>query len=121
VNAEPRNAEILNAAFESCVRVISSPEPGKEKSIFAEWSRLAMGHAMKAGRDKVEAVDRLQQAAAEIGLEPDFAQGCLAEAVRFAENGAPPVLIFVQTCTRSRLQKRRELKMAAIDRQSFPC
>jgi putative DNA primase/helicase len=78
---------ILSEGFESCLRVIAGAAPGKEQTIFAEWSRSAMDHALKAGQDKVDAVDRLHQAGCAIGLDVKYLQQSLSSAVEFAETG----------------------------------
>ena len=87
MNAAPQNREMLEAAWESCLSVIARAQPGKEKSIFAEWSRHAIDHALKAGHEKSNSVDRLREAGIAIGLDEAYIQDCLASAVRIAEDG----------------------------------
>jgi hypothetical protein len=74
-------------AFQSCIRTIAGAQAGKEQRVFAEWSRHAMHYAIKGGRDKVDIADRLHQAGSAIGLDVDFVQQCLSEAIEFAEGG----------------------------------
>ena len=91
---------ILSEGLESCLRIIAGAAAGKEQSIFAEWSRSAMDHAVKAGFDKVSIVDRLHQAGSSIGLDDGFMQTCLTSAVEFADSGgisastvSPPIAV----------------------------
>jgi putative DNA primase/helicase len=82
-----QHQEILAEAFQSCLHVIAGAAAGKERQVFADWSRQAMGHAIKAGWDKVDAVDRLDRAGSAIGLNDGFRQQSLTAAVEFAEGG----------------------------------
>jgi putative DNA primase/helicase len=79
-----QNQAILEEAFDSCIKTIARAESGKEKLVFSRFAQHAMDHAAKGGADKVTAVDRLHQAGAAIGLDPDFMQRCLSNAVEFA-------------------------------------
>jgi putative DNA primase/helicase len=76
---------IFTEGCQSCLRVIVGAAPGKERQVFAEWSRSAMDHATKGGHSKADAVDRLHQAGIAIGLDVEFLQNCLSAAVEFAE------------------------------------
>jgi hypothetical protein len=91
MNIPTHHQTILAEAFQSCIRIIDRAESGKEQQIFEEWSRHAMRHATKGGRDKVESVDRLYQAGLAIGLEVDFLQTQLRSAVEFAESEDAPL------------------------------
>jgi hypothetical protein len=90
MNAAPRHRDLLAAAFDSCLRTIAGAESGKEQIVFGQQSREAMRHAIGAGQDKVDAVDRLHNAGTALGLHPDFLQATLSEAVESL--GRPPQL-----------------------------
>jgi putative DNA primase/helicase len=80
------NQHILaEASFQSCLRTIAGAPPGKEAVVFAHQAPLAIYLWMKAGKDKVEGVDRVNQAGTAIGLDVDYVQECLSYAVKATE------------------------------------
>jgi hypothetical protein len=76
---------IFVEAFQSTIRTIAGATPGKEASVFARQAPFAVECWLRAGRDKVEAVDRVYRAGTSIGLDPGYIQECLRDAVEEAE------------------------------------
>ena len=76
---------IFVEAFQSTIRTIAGATPGKEASVFARQAPFAVECWLMAGRDKVEAVDRVYRAGTSIGLDPGYIQECLRDAVEEAE------------------------------------
>ena len=122
MNSETRQAEILREAFDSCLRVIAGAAAGLEESIFAEWSRHAMKHAVAAGWNKVDAVDRLYQAGTAIGLDVFTIQEALTEAVRLAESNALPDVSVVPLKKTDKPSSWRDncYSAAELRRRTFP-
>jgi hypothetical protein len=77
----PHQKEILEEAIASCLRVIVGAEPGKEELVFSEFAHDAIQHALSAGWDKAEIIDRLDNAGVAIGLDADLRQRILSDAI----------------------------------------
>jgi hypothetical protein len=88
VSVDPHQQENLTEAFNSCLRIIAGADEDKIKQVFTEWTRHGMRHAFAAGWDKVETVERLDNAGKAIGLDDDFRTQAIADAVAHAEAGA---------------------------------
>jgi hypothetical protein len=73
------------AGFQSCIKTIDGAARGKEALVFAKQAPLAIYYWKKAGRDKVDGVDRVNQAGTAIGLDVDYVQECLSYAVEATE------------------------------------
>jgi hypothetical protein len=76
---------ILVAGLESALRTIAKATPGLVASVFAAQSKLALEYGLRAGKPKSEVVDRVYNAGAARGLDPDYIQQCLAAAVKHGE------------------------------------
>ena len=86
-------------ALSSCVRVITSPAPGKEKLVFQQQSTQALALARSFGVDPADIFDTLEAAAVNSGLVKqvggDVVQGWIAEAanprISNANASQPPI------------------------------
>jgi AAA domain len=81
----PHQKEILEESIASCLRVIVGAEPGKEELVFSEFAYQAIRHALLAGWEKAEIIDRLENAGVAIGLDADLRQRILRDGIRRAE------------------------------------
>lgn len=69
---------------DSALRTIMNAETGKESVVFAQCCQVGIAAALGGGLDKVDAVDRFQNAGEALGLDHGFITGCLAAAVQSA-------------------------------------
>jgi AAA domain len=77
----PHHRERFEEAVESCIRIITGAEPGKEEKVFSEYAPHAIQHALSAGWDKADIIDRLENAGVAIGLDADSRQRALSDGI----------------------------------------
>lgn len=120
ISVDPRQQEILVEAFTSCLHVIARAEEGKEEQVFAEWTRHGMRHALAAGWEKIEAADRLDNAGEAIGLDADFRQRALSEAITHADNSGAVDAIVASWEERAQIAQAPVAAAALITPDQWP-